>query len=447
MPAEAFPTGAAPAAPLWQLLQATAGLVEGIGRGQSLGRLLEQVPGALRPGAQALGFDVLRQLGTAQALRRALAPRRPAPIVDALLCSALALLVPANAARYPAFTLVDQSVEAAKRLAAARRQAPFLNACLRRFLRTPEAWLQAVAADPVARWNHPTWWIERLQRDHPQHWSVVLAANQAAAPLDLRVNCQRISVADYCARLAHAGIAAEALGAMAVRLARPRPVRAIPGHAEGLVSVQSATAQRAAPLLLDGITNPAPRVLDACAAPGGKTAHLLECRPRARVTALEVDAGRSRRIADNLARLGLQADVRVADAGQVDTWWDGQPFDAILLDAPCSASGIVRRHPDVRWLRRQSDIAQLARQQDRLLAALWPTLAVGGRLLYCTCSVFRAEGEERIEAFLARNAQACNLPAPGHLLPGVAGSPSPVGDNRDRDQDGFFYALLEKRPP
>ncbi|HMN22635.1 MAG TPA: 16S rRNA (cytosine(967)-C(5))-methyltransferase RsmB [Ottowia sp.] len=450
---EGDPAGAAPhpravqAAPLWQLLQAVAGLVEGVWRGQSMSRLLEAVPPTLRPGAQALGFDVLRQLGTAQALRRQLAPRRPAPAVDALLCSALALLVPASGQAYPAFTLVDQAVEAAKRLVATRRQAPFLNACLRRFLRTPDAWLQAVAADPVARWNHPAWWIERLRRDHPQHWDRVLEADQSAAPLDLRVHRQRTSVAAYCARLEQAGIAHRPLGAMAVRLARPRPVRDIPGHAEGLVSVQSATAQRAAPLLLEGLASAAPRILDACAAPGGKTAHLLECRPQARVTALEVDAGRSQRIAENLARLGLQAEIRVADATQVEAWWDRQPFDAILLDAPCSASGIVRRHPDVRWLRRATDIAQLARQQDRLLAALWPTLAPGGRLLYCTCSVFRAEGEERIAAFLARNAQARKWPAPGHLLPGVAGPGSEVGDNPDRDQDGFFYALLEKRPP
>ncbi len=439
----------AQAPPLWQLMQAVAGLVEGVSRGQSLTPLLDAVAPPLRRGAQALGFEVLRRLGTARALRHQLAPRLPPARVDALLCSALALLLPGGEPPYEAFTLVDQTVEAAKRLPQARRQASFLNACLRRFLRTPEAWLQAVAADPVARWNHPTWWIERLQRDHPEHWAEVLEAARWPAPLDLRVNRQRTTVPAYCEELAAAGIEARPLGAAAVRLARPRPVSEIPGHAQGLVSVQSATAQRAAPLLLEGLDRRAPRVLDACAAPGGKTAHLLELQPQARVTALEIDAARSQRIADTLARLGLQARVQVADAARVADWWDGEPFDAILLDAPCSASGIVRRHPDVRWLRRATDIDPLARQQDRLLAALWPLLAPGGRLLYCTCSVFRAEGQERVDAFLARNAEALNLPAPGHLLPLVAGSGVPVGDNPscDQDQDGFFYALLQKPAP
>ena len=223
-------------------------------------------------------------------------------------------------------------------------------------------------------------------------------------------------------------------------------MRELPGLAQGLVSVQSATAQRAAPLLLEGLPATPLRVLDACAAPGGKTAHLLECAPQARVTALELNAERSQRISDNLARLDLSAEVRVADAGDVGAWWDGAHYDAILLDAPCSASGIVRRHPDVRWLRRASDIAQLAAEQDRLLHALWPLLAPGGRLLYCTCSVFRQEGAERIEAFAARNSDVLRCPAPGHLLPGRDGLGGRVGDNGACDDDGFFYALLQKSP-
>jgi 16S rRNA (cytosine967-C5)-methyltransferase len=263
----------------------------------------------------------------------------------------------------------------------------------------------------------------------------------------LRVNARRGTARAYADRLAAAGIEAVALGeplAQAVRLARPRPVWDLPGFEAGDVSVQSLAAQMAAPLLLGGLAASAPRILDACAAPGGKTAHLLELSPRTRVTALDVDAERSRRIADNLGRLGLRAEVRVADAADTGAWWDGVPYDAILLDAPCSASGIVSRHPDARWLRRPDDIDQLAARQDRLLAALWPLLAPGGRLLYCTCSVFRAEGQERARAFVARHTDAVPLAAPGHLLPGMGGVEGALGDNGDRD-DGFFYALLEKR--
>ena len=185
-------------------------------------------------------------------------------------------------------------------------------------------------------------------------------------------------------------------------------------------------------------------MLDACAAPGGKTAQLLELCPGAKVTALEIDAKRAARIENTLDRLGLCADVQVADAADVADWWDGVPYDRILLDAPCSASGIVRRHPDIRWLRRASDIAQLAKLQERLLASLWPILAPGGRLLYVTCSVFREEGADRVEAFLSHHADARLLPSPGHLLPGLRTDGGVTGENA-RCDDGFFYALLEKR--
>lgn len=439
-------SGKAQAPPLWQLMQATAGMVAGVRGGQSLGRLLETVAPPLRSGTQALAFAALRRLGTADAIARRLAPRRPPAPVDALLCTAIALALPDSKPPYPVFTLVNQAVEACKRQAGgAARQASFLNACLRRFLRESETLLQCVSQDPVARWNHPHWWVARLQRDHPQHWQGILEAAQQAAPMDLRVNRRRVTARDYGDRLAAAGIGAMLLGEAALRLDRPRPVRELPGFDGGLVSVQSATAQRAAPLLLTGLDAAEPRVLDACAAPGGKTAHLLECCPRARVTALEIDAGRARRIEDNLARLGLRAEVHVADAGVPGSWWTGQRFDAILLDAPCSASGIAGRHPDVRWLRREGDLAQLAHEQDRLLAALWPLLAPGGRLLYCTCSVFRQEGAERIEAFVVRNSDARQCVAPGHILPSVAGQAAAIGDNGACDADGFFYALLGKR--
>jgi 16S rRNA (cytosine967-C5)-methyltransferase len=186
-------------------------------------------------------------------------------------------------------------------------------------------------------------------------------------------------------------------------------------------------------------------ILDACAAPGGKTGHLLELCPHAEVLALDVDAQRCQRIHQNLQRLGLVAEVKAADAAKPESWWDGRPFDAILLDAPCTASGIVRRHPDVRWLRRPTDSAQLSKVQAQLLKTLWPLLRQGGHLLYCTCSVFKAEGDETVQAFLQRNTDAVLHPSPGHLIPGRLPKGRPVEDNRLGDHDGFYYALLEKR--
>jgi 16S rRNA (cytosine967-C5)-methyltransferase len=433
------------APPLWRQLQAAAAALQAVRSGQSATPALAAVTPALRPAAQALLFHALRHLGRAEALRGLLAKRAPAPPVDALLCLALALVWDEAQAPYTPFTLVDQVVEAAQR-GGARAQSGFLNACLRRFLREREALVAASSRDPVARWNHPRWWIERLQKDWPNDWQALLQAADVAAPLTLRVNRRHGSVAALQARLQAEGIEAQPIGQDGLLLPRPRPVPELPGYAEGDWSVQDAAAQLAAPLLLDGLALPAQRrlrVLDACAAPGGKTAHLLECAD-ADVLALDVDPVRCARIHENLARLGLRADVRAADAGDTSAWWDGQLFDAILLDAPCSASGIVRRHPDVRWLRRDSDIAQLVAAQERLLATLWPLLAPGGRLLFATCSVFAAEGRDRIETFLARHTEARMLPSPGHLIPRSSVSASSVPDNGLRDNDGFFYSLLEK---
>jgi 16S rRNA (cytosine967-C5)-methyltransferase len=437
--------------PLWRQLQLTAQALAAIRAGTSGSVAFEAVEPALRPGVQALGFQVLRRLGRAEALRRHLAKRTPPPPADALLCIALALAWDAESSPYEPFTLVDQTVEAAKRNPVTRAQASFVNACLRRFLRERDELVAATEHEPVAQWNHPRWWIERLRRDHPREWQRVLAADNQQAPMTLRVNRRKTTVASYLLALKTAGLAAWPVGEDGVQLVQARPVQQLPGFAEGRVSVQDAAAQLAAPLLLDGLSLPgkggAPlRVLDACAAPGGKTAHLLEWAGDAsiEVTALEVDAARSRRIDDTLARLGLQARVVVADAGRPGAWWDGRHFDAILLDAPCTASGIVRRHPDVRWLRRESDTAQLAVQQATLLAALWPLVRPGGRLLYCTCSVFRDEGSHQIEAFLAHNTDARLRPSPGHLLPQSGANARGVPDNALGDHDGFFYALLEK---
>jgi 16S rRNA (cytosine967-C5)-methyltransferase len=243
------------------------------------------------------------------------------------------------------------------------------------------------------------------------------------------------------------GVTSTPVGASGLQLHKALPVQQLPGFMQGHVSVQDAAAQVAAPLLMQGMDSTQPwRVLDACAAPGGKTGHLLEICPQARVLALDVDAQRCQRIHQNLERLQVRAEVRAADAAQPGQWWDGALFDAILLDAPCTASGIVRRHPDVRWLRRPEDSAALARTQAQLLQVLWPLLRAGGRLLYCTCSVFKAEGDAVIDSFLQRNTDAQFRPSPRHLIPASAPQGAPLGDNPLGEHDGFYYALLEKLP-
>lgn len=433
--------------PLWRQLQATAGVLAAVRAGQSGTAALAAVDAGLRPGVQALAFQVLRQLGRADALRRQLARRAPPPAADALLCTALALAWDAAQAPYEVFTLVNQTVEAAKQGVGTRAQAGFVNACLRRFLRERDALVAATGPDPVAQWNHPRWWIDRVRKDHPTQWQAILRANNTPAPMTLRVNQRKVAGVQYQRSLAAMNLVAERAGEQGLVLARARPVQELPGFADGFFSVQDAAAQQAAPLLLGGLQAGArPRILDACAAPGGKTAHLLELAD-ADVTALDIDPARCERIHDTLQRLGLQARVLAADAARPADWWDGELFDAILLDAPCTASGIVRRHPDVRWLRRESDVAQLAAIQARLLKTLWPLLKPGGRLLYCTCSVFRDEGDVQIQTFVAHNTEALLLPSPGHLMPQTGANANSVPDNLQSDHDGFFYALLEKRMP
>jgi len=443
----------APPVALWQQLQALAHALVMVRKGTSGTAALENVAPALRPGVQALLFHVLRQLGRAQALRYQLVSRTPAPLTDALLCCALALAWDAESAPYDPHTLVNQTVEAAKKNRNTQGQANFLNACLRRFLREKEALVRACGG-LVAEWNHPQWWIEWLQRDYPQQWQSILETSNQAAPMAVRVNLQRISREALQADWAQVGITATPVGRFGLVLDKARNVHAIPGFAEGLWSVQDPAAQCAASLLLDAwcgenqLALQPLKVLDACAAPGGKTAHLLELLgPGAQVVALDIDGQRCARIDQNLQRLGLHAEIVVADAAQPKTWWDGQCFDAILLDAPCSASGIVRRHPDVRWLRRASDIAQLAAIQKNLLKTLWPLLRPGGRLLYCTCSVFRQEGELQVKTFVEHNTDSLLHPSLGHLRPQNSQTPAPLVDNLAGDHDGFYYALLEKRLP
>jgi 16S rRNA (cytosine967-C5)-methyltransferase len=436
--------------------------------GRSMTAALEDVDAGLRPGVQALGFHALRWLGRAEALRQQLAKRPPPPEADALLCVALACMAPTFGAGvrlpeeqagdfatkdakslYTDYTLVDQAVEAAKRGGATQHQASFINGCLRRFLRERDQLMARTEKSPQAVWNHPQWWIDRLRKDQPARWQDILHANNTQASLILRINERKTTLAQYLRALSAINIVASETGRYGVVLAEARPVASLPGFAEGHFSVQDAAAQLAAPLLLEGLAGetgaaPALRILDACAAPGGKAAHLLEFAD-CEVTALDIDRRRCERIAQNLERLGLTAHIVAADAGKPGDWWDGNQYDGILLDAPCTASGIVRRHPDVRWLRRPGDIAQLAGIQAHLLEALWPLVRPGGRLLYCTCSVFEAEGNTQIQTFVMRHTDARLMPAPGHLLPqkGSAGTVFP--DNLQGEHDGFYYALLQKQ--
>ncbi|MCO8628631.1 16S rRNA (cytosine(967)-C(5))-methyltransferase RsmB [Burkholderia multivorans] len=436
-------------------LDAAAQAVDAVRRGTALPAALSAVFAQMASGAQALArgatqdvaYRTMRRLGSVDWLIARLVGKAPPAHVHAVLAGALALLLDADGkAAYPPFTVVDQAVTAI----GARREYAFakgmVNAVLRRFLRERDTLVAAMHADPVAQWNYRAWWIDAAKRAWPDAWQAILASGDRQGPLTLRVNARRTSVDAYLGTLRDNGIEAAAIGRHAVRLASALPVERIPGFADGVASVQDAGAQLAAEWLgaRDGM-----RVLDACAAPGGKTGHILELAD-AEVVALESDASRATRIGENLARLSLAADVRVGDAGAPDAWYDGRPFDRILADVPCSASGIVRRHPDIRWLRREADIPALVAEQRRILSALWPLVKPGGELLYVTCSIFPEEGEQQARWFEAACEDAVRLDAPGQLLPraasggagseGAAGVPDPTTDH-----DGFFYARFQKR--
>jgi 16S rRNA (cytosine967-C5)-methyltransferase len=412
--------------------------------GATLARALE-LSGAASTPARAfvheLAYGTLRHWGTLEAIVRSLAHKPPGdPRLVAILAVALYQLEHMRAEPH---AVVDRAVAAAGD--AVRPQAKGLaNALLRRYLRERDEVLARAGSTPVARWSHPRWWIARVRSDWPLAWERILAAGNEHPPLTLRANV-RVNARDALVdRFRAEGIACEPVGASGMIVAPPRPVRELPGYDEGAFSVQDAGAQLAAPLLgaRDG-----ERVLDACAAPGGKTSHLLE-RADLELVALDADAARLARVSENLARLGLagpRVRMQAGDATSPSSWWDGRPFDRILADVPCTASGIVRRHPDVKWLRRASDVASFASVQSAMLDALWGCLAPGGTLLYVTCSVFVEENEAQAAAFAARTPDAlrerCDFPAEadasgGQLLPSLPGAP--------HNQDGFFYARFRK---
>lgn len=393
---------------------------------------LDAIPPERRSQVHELVYGCLRRFGWGDFLLAQLMQRAPEDqLLRALLLVALYRL---DMRPDAAHAVVHQAVDAAARIAHGRYRS-LVNAVLRNALRRHDELAALAAADPVAAGWHPAWWLAALRAAYPGEWAAIVAADNAQPPVCLRVNRRRADAEACLARLRAAGIEAEATGDFALRLPRAVAVERLPGFAAGELSVQDAGAQLAAPLLA---ATAGQRVLDACAAPGGKAAHLLELAD-VELTAVDADAARCRKVTQTLARLGLAASVCVGDAGAPAAWWDGRPFDRILLDAPCTASGVVRRHPDAKWLRRPEDTAAFAGQQRRLLDALWPLLAAGGRLLYVTCSVFPAENAQQVAAFLARTPAArcrpieCGHPAGGgaQLLPGEA-------------NDGFFYALLEK---
>jgi len=443
-------------APLSVSLLACAEVVQAVGEGQSMTDALANVPSELRPGVQALSFHTMRYLGWARAVKGALITRPLTHrLLDALIDVSIALLKPTDAASkaamidyataampaYAPYTVVDQAVSAAD---SRPDMVPFkglINGSLRRFLREREGVEDHIARSAEARWNHPLWWVDLVRNVYPKQWQDILAGAQRPAPLTLRVNRRRHTREAVLAAFEQAGIGARAVGDAGIMLAQPRPVTQLPGYAEGWWSVQDAGAQQAAPLLevRDGM-----RVLDACAAPGGKTAHLLELAD-IELLALDADSARLKRVDENLDRLGLRTPgvtLACADAADLDKWWDGKPFDAVLADVPCTASGIVRRHPDIRWLRHHEDIARTARLQRKILDALWRTVAPGGKLLYVTCSIFPAEGVKMATEFERRHEDCTRLPAPGQLLP-VAADASDA--TLQTDHDGFFYALFAKR--
>ncbi len=368
-------------------------------------------------------------------------------VINALLAIGLYQIVEM---RIPDHAVVSETVAAARSLGRPKL-AGLVNACLRRFTRDNLA--ASAPPDEKSEWNHPDWLIERVRQDWPDHWRSILTENNERAPMWLRANASRNTARQYCERLAAVDIDAGTYEGVsdAVRLAKPSAVDSLPGFAQGDVSVQDAAAQLAARWLLQSLPGhqQSLRILDACAAPGGKSGHLLELGDdKLQLIAVDSDESRLPGIAENLTRIGRTATIIAADASKPEQWWDGDLFDGILLDAPCSASGVIRRHPDIKVLRRETDLASLKSLQMSLLQALWPLLAPGGCLLYATCSVFAAENDEVTVEFLKGCNDACEndvLPnnnirdlmqrkACGYqILPGSEGL------------DGFYYAALQKK--
>jgi len=398
---------------------------------QNMPHLSPQQRGAL----QDLSYGTLRFYGQ---LVRVLQQLLHKPMKDEQLrCLLLVALYQLQYSKAAPHAVVDHAVRAVRRRNAAA--GGLANAVLRNFLRQREELLTVAAGSDEGRYSYPQWWIDAVRAQYGARAEGMLLAGNQHPPMTLRVNCRRTTPADYLALLAQHSIQASLVEPDAVLLAQPLPVDKLPGFFDGLVSVQDAGAQYAAHLLdvHDGM-----RVLDACAAPGGKSAHLLELA-QIELLALDKDEPRLGRVRENMQRLQLSAQLRCGDAAQPQDWWDGQPFQRILADVPCSASGVVRRHPDIKWLRRPSDIDSFALQQQQILNALWQLLARDGKLLYATCSVFARENQQVIGEFLRQHDDAMQLPL---TAPGLNAVPDLIEGQLlpDDQHDGFFYTLLHK---
>jgi len=418
--------------------QLAADAVRRVLAGRSLTPTLEELLqryAALSPSERGALWDLshgtLRHLGRIEAVMAQML-RKPImePGLRALLYVAIYQL---EFTRAPAYAIVNGAVEACT-----ARGWPWakgmVNALLRRFQREREHLLHVAEEDARGRYSYPLWWIDRIRRDHGTFAEEVLHAGNQLPSMGLRVNLRRWSV-DACLHALEAeGLTPRETADAYVILDRIVPVTRLPGFAEGRISVQDAGAQRAA-ALLDLAAGQ--RVLDACAAPGGKAAHIAE-RAEVDLLALDNDPARLARVHQNFTRLGLTAAVECADASRIDAWWDGRPFDRILADVPCTGSGVVRRHPDIKWLRREQDVANLAAQAATLLDSLWRVLCPGGKLLFVTCSVFQEENRAQIDDFVGRHADAMIMPLPGMDAEDLQLLPAP-------SHDGFYYALLERR--
>jgi len=404
--------------------------------GRSLGEVLEQLSAQERPIVQSLTFDALRKWTSSQELIKEFVPKTPPPETAYLLSVAIALFLHGEQKAYAAHTIVDQAVEACGQYDKTLYAKGMVNAVLRKVSQKLQAVVdKGYAPDPISMY-YPAWWRANLKKSYPKEWQAIGFQQAQRAPLILRVNERQHTRDQYQAMLSQVGIASKTIDTLAdiplpsaLILEEAVPVSGLPEFYSGAVSVQDAGAQLAAILL-----NPqaGDLILDACAAPGGKTAHLLELAD-ADVVALEIDKERLTRIGGNLDRLRLHSErvqILRGDASQ-PSWWDGRSFDKILLDAPCSASGIVARHPDIPFLRRASDIAQLQQKQQGILAQAWQMLKPDGVLLYITCSIFPEEGEDQAKWFAAEYPNALRLSAPGQILPSAT-------------NDGFYYALFKK---
>ena len=416
--------------------QATVTVISQVIGGRNLNQVLSEVLSAStgltaqqRGALQDLSYGTLRYYGQLSSVLDALLNK---PVQDIqiryLLLVALYQLEYSKAA---AHAVVDFAVNAVRKRNPAA--SGLVNAILRNFLRNKNTLLTEAARTEIGRYSYPQWWINEVKAQYAARAEEILLAGNTHPPMTLRVNRKKLTIADYLNLLAQNGLQPLVVEPDAIKLEHPVPVDKLPGFMDGLVSVQDAGAQYAARFLdvHDGM-----RVLDACAAPGGKSAHLLETA-QIDLLALDKDALRLARVRENMQRLQLDANLLAGDAAKPTDWWDGQLFQRILADVPCSATGVVRRHPDIKWLRRASDIAGFAQQQQEILTALWPMLEAGGKLLYVTCSIFERENQQLINEFLNLHPDAKQLPlvAPGmiqgQLLP-------------NDEHDGFFYALLQK---